>query len=73
MLGIVIGAVVSVVVMLPAAISAFGGSDILPALTEGGLTVVLVLVGIVLAIWAVVDGLPAWRSRTPRISAEVAR
>lgn len=71
--GIVIGAAVSLVLMLPALVSAFGGGEFLPALAESGLTVVLVLVGIVIAIWAVVDGIPAWRNRTPRARAEVAK
>ena len=72
-LGIVIGAAVSLVLMLPALVSAFGGGEFLPALAESGLTVVLVLVGIVIAIWAAVDGIPAWRNRTPRARAEVAK
>ena len=70
-LGVLIGALVSVAVLLPAAISAFGGGDILPALNESGLTVVLILLAIVVVIWAVVDGFPAWRNRTPRASAVV--
>jgi hypothetical protein len=72
-LGVVIGVAVSAVLLLPAMISAFGGGDIFPALTESGLTVVLVLVGIVVVIWAFLDGIPAWRNRTPRVPAEVAR
>jgi len=72
-LGAVIGAAVSVVLLLPAMITAFGGGEFLPFLAESGLTVILVLVGIVIAIWAVVDGIPAWRNRTPRVPAEVAK
>jgi protein-S-isoprenylcysteine O-methyltransferase Ste14 len=70
-LGVVIGVAVSVVLLLPALVSAFGGGEILPALSESGTAVVLVLVGIVIAIWAAVDGLPAWRNRTPRVPAKV--
>ena len=72
-LGVVVGAAVSVVLMLPALITAFGGGETLPFLAESGLTVVLVLVGIVIAIWAVVDGIPALRSKTPNVPAEVAK
>jgi hypothetical protein len=71
-LGVVIGAAVSVAVLLPGLISAFGGGDVLPALTESGSTVVLGLLAIVIVIWAAVDGIPAWRSRGPRVPAEVA-
>jgi protein-S-isoprenylcysteine O-methyltransferase Ste14 len=70
-LGVVIGFAVSVVLLLPALVSGFGGGEILPALSESGTAVVLVLVGIVIVIWAAVDGLPAWRNRTPRVPTKV--
>jgi hypothetical protein len=70
-LGVVIGFAVSVVLLLPALVSGFGGGEILPVLSESGTAVVLVLVGIVIVIWAAVDGLPAWRNRTPRVPTKV--
>jgi hypothetical protein len=68
---VLIGVATSVVLLMPALVSAIGGDEFLPALTESGVTVVLVLLAIVVGIWTVVDGIPAWRSRAPRVPAEV--
>lgn len=63
-LGVVIGVAISVAILLPAALEAVNGSVILSPLPVYGYAVVLVLLAVVVAIWAVVDGVPAWRGRT---------